>query len=218
MRDRSPTELFELDNEIAHIIDERGQVHKSFTIVLKEGSTIQRTASHADRVSASAALSGMAEPVAWRRMNEQRTQSTGVTDTTYYRDLWTREGSVVEPLYAAPPASDLREENRWQPIETAPKDGSLFLACNTGSIERWHATQDGVVITRSSSVRAFTCSWYADPVDAATSCFIDEFGDFYGEDGRIQDAEDLTAEDDVLRLALWSKLPALPATLNQEGK
>jgi hypothetical protein len=63
MRDRSPTELFELDNEIAHIIDERGQVHKSFTIVLKEGSTITRTASHADRVSNPAALPGIAEPV-----------------------------------------------------------------------------------------------------------------------------------------------------------
>lgn len=43
-----------------------------------------------------------AEPVAWRRMNADRSQSTGVTDTTFYRDLWKREGSIVEPLYTGP--------------------------------------------------------------------------------------------------------------------
>lgn len=42
------------------------------------------------------------QPVAWRRMNKLGTQSTGVTDTTYYRDLWVREGDEVQPLYATP--------------------------------------------------------------------------------------------------------------------
>lgn len=44
MRDRTLTELLEIESEIAYIIDARGQVHKSFTIVLNRGATIQRTA------------------------------------------------------------------------------------------------------------------------------------------------------------------------------
>ena len=43
-----------------------------------------------------------AKPVAWRRMNHSGTQSTGVTDTEYYADLWRKEGSDVRPLYAHP--------------------------------------------------------------------------------------------------------------------
>lgn len=63
------------------------------------------------------------QPVGWRRMNRQRTQSTGITDVAYYADEWRKEGDIVEPLYARPSA--LRE---WQPFATAPQDGTRFDA------------------------------------------------------------------------------------------
>lgn len=39
-----------------------------------------------------------------------------------YVEDWRAKGYTCTPYFAAPPASDLREENRWQPIKTAPKD------------------------------------------------------------------------------------------------
>lgn len=66
-------------------------------------------------------ISTPAEPVAWLRMNRDRTKSTGVTDTTYYRDLWEAEGDDVRPLYTHPPLAQsvdqallARAETAWQ--------------------------------------------------------------------------------------------------------
>lgn len=40
------------------------------------------------------------EPVAWRRMNKNRTASTGVTDVELFADQWSK-ADIVEPLYPA---------------------------------------------------------------------------------------------------------------------
>lgn len=77
-----------------------------------------------------AALSVQGEPVAWRYSFDE-----GVT--------WNHSGSrpgnhrfggpdIVEPLYAAPSAPE-----GWQPIETAPKDGTKILAWS-GFWEKHH--------------------------------------------------------------------------------
>ncbi|WP_018428261.1 hypothetical protein [Hoeflea sp. 108] len=103
-------------------------------------------------------------------------------------------------------------ESGWQSIESAPKDGSTFLAVNAGSIERWHTYKEGCVVTRRADARAFTCCRMPD------GGFMDEFGDEYLPDGRIHDAEDLTAEDEVLRLTMWQPLPAPPSRIDKEDR
>ena len=81
----------------------------------------------ASRVAASAALSaalsGMAEPALYLCEAPLGTPSSGrIESRPDYVEDWRAKGYTCTPYFAAPPASDLREENRWQPIKTAPKD------------------------------------------------------------------------------------------------
>ncbi|TPK14120.1 hypothetical protein [Mesorhizobium sp. B2-5-11] len=63
------------------------------------------------RASLARKNTGEVEPVAWRRMNKQMTQSTAVTDVKSFADQWAKAGDIVEPLFASPPLPDT-EENR----------------------------------------------------------------------------------------------------------
>jgi len=101
-----------------------------------------------------------------------------------------------------------RERDRWQPIETAPKDGTPFLVFQKGSIEREAPYDPAVVDTTFAPKHPVTCNWFSDGQD---NCgFVDEFGEWFRPDGLVQDADDLTEDDDVLRLHLWMPLPTPP--------
>lgn len=52
-------------------------------------------------------VADLIEPVAWRRMNKQRTASTGVTDVKSFADQWEKCGEIVEPLVPAASLSQL---------------------------------------------------------------------------------------------------------------
>lgn len=96
----------------------------------------------------------------------------------------------------------------WRDMADAPKDGT-FLAVNAGEIERWDHHADPGIVTRTSEDRAFTCHRLED------GKFVDEFGEVYLSDGRVIDSEDLTADDNVLRLVGWRPLPASPSTAGE---
>jgi len=58
------------------------------------------------------------EPVAWRRMNESGTRSTGVTDLAHQAKGWRTGGYEVQPLYTHPtPAPQLPPEVLRQVVE-----------------------------------------------------------------------------------------------------
>lgn len=72
------------------------------------------------------------EPVAWLRMNPQGTQSTGVTDVSYYADQWRREGSDVRPLYLR---STSQEEGGWRPTHRHLKRGTTYQIIGEGLLQ-----------------------------------------------------------------------------------
>jgi len=79
----------------------------------------------------SRAPSGMAEPVAWR----YRKDTSAVWQYSEGRHPNALDGWIFEPLYAAPPAAGLREENERlrKVLESAPGEARGFLKCTAAS-------------------------------------------------------------------------------------
>ncbi|MCA0341151.1 MAG: DUF551 domain-containing protein, partial [Proteobacteria bacterium] len=80
-----------------------------------------------------------------------------------------------------------------------------FLALAAGHTERQSWEDPATVIT----INAFDGPMICEGFESGKG-YIDEFGEQYGPDGRVDDAEDLTAADDILRLTHWQPLPAAP--------
>lgn len=97
------------------------------------------------------------------------------------------------PLYAAPPQRELQ----WQPIETAPKDGRLFL-CWVSAI-RYGETEEGQRYTEDVSQVDF-CNW-------RTQADIPDCGWFDPCCGQIGDQQGVTH---------WLPLPDAPASAPKE--
>lgn len=97
----------------------------------------------------------------------------------------------------------------WQPIETAPQD-ARFLAVAAGSTERIAWDDPAAVVTVRAPEGAIMCFSFQDENGIG---FADEFGEVYGSDGRVSDADDITVEDDILRLTHWMPLPSPPEVL-----
>lgn len=62
------------------------------------------------------------EPVAWQSGKWTDLITLSKADA----DLWEQDGDLVTPLYATPQQA----APGWQPIETAPKDGTLLVVAN----------------------------------------------------------------------------------------
>ncbi len=113
------------------------------------------------------------------------------------RELYERHDAPVpmcdwEVLYTAPVAQQVPAVPGWQPIETAPKDGSLFL-CWVAA-ERWSAA-DGEGSGRGHDVSQVDfCNW-------RTQADIPDCGWFDPCCGQIGDSQGVTH---------WMPLPAAP--------
>lgn len=100
-------------------------------------------------------------------------------------DLW-RAMLAAAPVPAAPVVAP------WQPIETAPKDGSLFL-CWVSAV-RYGETDEGQQYQQDASQADF-CSWRDNPCDLPGHGYFDPCC------GQIADAQGVTH---------WMPIPAAP--------
>lgn len=99
---------------------------------------------------------------------------------------------------------------QWADFSTPPAHGR-FIAMSSGEIEREDWRDPAAVITIKAHEEPLAC-FVCD--DGKT--FMDEFGEVYSNDGRVEDAEDLTVADNVLRLTYWHPFPAAPTS--EEGR
>lgn len=111
---------------------------------------------------------------------------------------WLLRGMISNAILAD------RQRDQWRDISTAPKTGR-FLALAAGHTERQSWEDPATIIT----INAFDGPMICEGFESGKG-YIDEFGEQYGPDGRVDDAEDLTAADDILRLTHWQPLPAAP--------
>lgn len=133
---------------------------------------------------------------AWDAAGHVYSPDDSPSSHSYVRDI------IAKAIHDAVMAE--RERNRWQPIETAPKTGR-FLALAAGHTERQSWEDPATIITINSFEGPMICEGFE-----SGKGYIDEFGEQYGPDGRVDDAEDLTAADDILRLTHWQPLPSAP--------
>jgi len=70
---------------------------------------------------------GARDPVAWQYQLKNGRWANLPED---WRESENMPGKTYRPLYAAPHPIDLAQP-AWQPIETAPKDGSVILICGS---------------------------------------------------------------------------------------
>lgn len=67
-------------------------------------------------------------PVVWRwPVKDRGIQHFTITQDDAKAKAAIRRGEAVEPLYAHPPHSSIPTVTGWQPIETAPKDGTEII-------------------------------------------------------------------------------------------
>ena len=116
---------------------------------------------------------------------------------------------AASPLHV--PIPEAGNGDGWNDIASAPKTGR-FLAMGAGSIDRLGPIDPAAVYTVKAHEGPFTCEGFYS--DNGFEGFIDEFGEQYSPNGLIGEAEDLTAEDDILRLVSWRHLPS-PPSINQ---
>lgn len=123
------------------------------------------------------------------------------------REVWIEaldDGSPDAAIIIAKAIFADRQRDQWQDISTAPKTGR-FLALAAGHTERQSWEDPATIIT----INAFDGPMICEGFESGKG-YIDEFGEQYGPDGRVDDAEDLTAADDILRLTHWQPLPSAP--------
>ena len=117
------------------------------------------------------------------------------------RTMTAERAGWLAMLAAAPAAAPPARQPQWMPIETAPKDGSMFV-CWVAA-ERW-SSPDGEGSGSGHDVSQVDLCWWRPPFDG-----VPESDYFDNASGQVGDSQAVTH---------WMPLPPPPGGIGREGE